>query len=126
MSSVKNICKVACQKLEACAAVCEKHVKGAASKRDCVQPAKDVIAACKQVIAACREHIQDCDNASCKALCQASIKCAEKAVEKCTACVDASNGMGSDADCVIVCKDCAAACRACLQACQESSQKACS
>lgn len=126
MSSAKNICKSAILKLEACALMCEKHVKATASKKDCIQPAKEAIAACKQVIAECRLHIKKCDNASCKALCNASIKAAEKAVEKCTACVDASNGMGSEADCVIVCKDCAVACRASLKACKECSEKMCS
>ncbi len=126
MSAVKDICKVACQKLAACAAVCEKYVKGEVSKQACVQPAKDVIATCKQVISAGREHLKDCKVAECKALCQASIKASEKAVEKSTACVDACNGMGSDDDCKIVCKDCAAACKACLQCCQDSVQKMCS
>lgn len=126
MSSVKDICKVACQKLEACATVCEKHVKGAATKQACVQPAKDAIVACKQVIAACREHLKNCDDRECVAVCQASIKASEKAVEKCTACVDASNGMGSDSDCIIVCRDCAIACRACLKCCQDSMTKTCS
>ncbi|MCX5923586.1 MAG: hypothetical protein NTU89_03380 [Candidatus Dependentiae bacterium] len=126
MSSAKNACKIAILKLEACALMCEKHVKATASKKDCIQPAKDAIAASKQVIAECRLHIKNCDSAPCKALCSASIKAAEKAVEKCTACIDASGGMGSDSDCMIVCKDCAIACRASLKACKECSEKMCS
>jgi hypothetical protein len=126
MSLAKDACKSAVLKLEACAVICEKHVKAAALKKGCIQPAKDAIAASKQVIAQCRLHIKNCDSARCKALCAASIKAAEKAIEKCTACIDASGGMGSDADCIVVCKDCAVACRASLKACKECSEKMCS
>jgi hypothetical protein len=125
MSMVKDACKLAMQKLGACAGVCEKFVKGEIPKNHCIPPARDAASACKKTIEALREHLKSCKNDACIACSNLCIKACEKAVEKSNACADACGGGSSDGDCKTVCKDCADACRACLKACQDCMSKAC-
>jgi len=124
-AEIKQLCHLAIPKLTRSAEMCEQYVKGGVPKEACIQPAKDVKEVLMPIIAACHEHLKVCTDSKCIAACQSSLKTAEKAVEKNTACFDACGGAGSDDDCKIVCQDCAQACRACIKSFEAYEHNVC-